>query len=141
MVFNFTQIWNKINIFIYNIYLKKFLFLSNWFYYNFIEKTQFLATYYIRNEYIWQDGFLFDFLQKKTADAWVRQFVIYTGFLFSERLVFDIIIRLYIDYLIWPLHNNSFFETKNISEMLNIIIFLILTFFLLYTSLYILCFF
>lgn len=28
----------------------------------------FIDKYYIRNEYIWQDGFLFDFLQKKTAD-------------------------------------------------------------------------
>ena len=27
-----------------------------------------VRAYYVRNEYIWQDGFLFDFLQKKTAD-------------------------------------------------------------------------
>jgi hypothetical protein len=27
-----------------------------------------LNTYYIRNEHLWLDGFLFDFLQKKTAD-------------------------------------------------------------------------
>jgi len=27
-----------------------------------------LNLYYIRNEHLWLDGFLFDFLQKKTAD-------------------------------------------------------------------------
>jgi len=87
---------------------------------------------------MWQDGFLFDFLQKKTADAWVRQFVIYTGFIFSERLVFENVVRFYVDYLIWPLHQYSLFESKNVSEMLNIIIFLILTLLLVYFSLYVL---
>jgi hypothetical protein len=29
----------------------------------------FLPTYYRRNELLWQDGFLFDFLQKKSADV------------------------------------------------------------------------
>ncbi len=33
-----------------------------------ITKSTFVEKYYIRSEYIWQDGFLFDFLQKKTAD-------------------------------------------------------------------------
>ena len=100
-------------------------------------QTNFLPTYYVRSELIWQDGFLFDFLQKKTADAWVRQFVIYTGFIFSERLVFENVVRFYVDYLIWPFHSYSLFETRNVSEMLNIMIFLILTLFLLYVSLYI----
>lgn len=63
-------------------------------------RTAFLQTYYNRNENIWGDGFLFDFLQKKTVDAWVRQYVIYTGFLFSERLVFEVVVRLYNDLLI-----------------------------------------
>ena len=27
-----------------------------------------LNNYYLRNEHLWLDGFLFDFLQKKTAD-------------------------------------------------------------------------
>jgi len=27
-----------------------------------------INVYYVRNEHIWLDGFLFDFLQKKTAD-------------------------------------------------------------------------
>ena len=67
---------------------------------NLLTQTNFIEKYYIRNEYIWQDGFLFDFLQKKTADLWVRQFVIYTGFIFSERFMFENVVRLYLDYLI-----------------------------------------
>ena len=63
-------------------------------------KLSFITLFYGRNETMWQDGFLLDFLQKKTADAWVRRFVIYTGFLFSERLVFDSVVRLYLDNLI-----------------------------------------
>ena len=65
-----------------------------------IYKSSFLQTYYARSENVWNDGFLFDFLQKKTADAWIRRFVIYTGFLFSERLVFDYVVRIYLDNLI-----------------------------------------
>lgn len=100
-----------------------------------LDKTLFLTTFYTRSENMWQDGFLFDFLQKKTADAWVRRFVIYTGFLFSERLVFDSVVRIYLDNLIWPGHNKSIFETSNVSEMLTSIIFLLLTlWFLLFTS-------
>jgi hypothetical protein len=95
----------------------------------FIEQSTFITTYYTRNENIWGDGFLFDFLQKKTADAWVRRFVIYTGFLFSERLVFDSVVRIYLDNLIWPGHSYSTFEVSNVSEMLSIVIFLILTLF------------
>jgi hypothetical protein len=99
-----------------------------------ISQSTFVTTYYTRNENMWGDGFLFDFLQKKTADAWVRRFVIYTGFLFSERLVFDSVVRIYLDNLIWPGHSYSTFEANNVSEMLSIVIFLILTcFFLLVT--------
>lgn len=95
----------------------------------FVKKTTILPTYYVRNENIWQDGFLFDFLQKKTADAWVRRFVIYTGFLFSERLVFDSIVRLYVDNLIWVGHNNSVFEVSNVSDVLTTTLYTFLTLF------------
>jgi hypothetical protein len=92
-----------------------------------LAKSVFIPTFYTRNENIWQDGFLLDFLQKKTADAWVRRFVIYTGFLFSERLVFDSVVRIYLDNLIWPGHDKSIFETSNVSEMLTSIIFILVT--------------
>ena len=100
------------------------------------KQSNFIEKYYVRSEYIWQDGFLFDFLQKKTADLWVRQFVIYTGFIFSERFIFENVVRLYLDYLIWPSHMFSIFETSNVSEMLNIIIYTYITLFLLYIVLY-----
>jgi len=88
-----------------------------------------INVYYLRNEHLWLDGFLFDFLQKKSADMWVRKFVIYTGFLFSERLVFDTIIRLYIDYFIFYTHRLSLFEVSNVFEMLTSIIYLAVTLF------------
>jgi hypothetical protein len=100
----------------------------------FIHQSMFIPIYYSRNENVWGDGFLFDFLQKKTADAWVRRFVIYTGFLFSERLVFDSVVRIYLDNLIWPGHKYSTFEASNVSEMLSIVIFLILTCFFILVS-------
>ena len=127
-----------------NTYLMNFInyisFLFNYIFFIFLNKTIFVEKYYIRNEYIWQDGFLFDFLQKKTADLWVRQFVIYTGFLFSERFIFENIVRLYLDYLIWPSHMFSIFETNNVSDMLNTMIYLYVSLFLLYISLFIVIF-
>ena len=105
---------------------------------SFLKKSSFVKTYYIRSENIWNDGFLFDFLQKKTADAWVRRFVIYTGFLFSERLVFDYIVRIYLDNLIWPLHEYSIFETLNVSEMLLNVLFFYLSLLLTILSVYVL---
>ena len=104
----------------------------------FIYKSSFLQTYYTRSENVWNDGFLFDFLQKKTADAWIRRFVIYTGFLFSERLVFDYVVRIYLDNLIWPLHSISIFETSNVSEMLLNVLFMYLSLFTLLLSFYVL---
>ena len=104
----------------------------------FIFKSSFLQTYYTRSENVWNDGFLFDFLQKKTADAWIRRFVIYTGFLFSERLVFYYVVRIYLDNLIWPLHSISIFETSNVSEMLLNVLFIYLSLFTLLLSFYVL---
>ena len=103
----------------------------------FVFKSSWLPNYYTRNENLWVDGFLFDFLQKKTADAWIRQWVIYTGFLFSERLVFDSVVRLYLDNIIWPLHDKSIFEVSNTSEMLIMTIFLYFTMLILFFSFYI----
>ena len=88
-----------------------------------IENFTFLPTYYARNENLWVDGFLFDFLQKKSADLWIRKFVIYTGFIFSERLVFDSVVRIYLDNVLWPLHNFGSLEANNVLEMLLINIF------------------
>jgi hypothetical protein len=88
-----------------------------------------INLYYLRNEHIWLDGFLFDFLQKKTADMWIRKFVVYTGFIFSERLVFDALVKLYMDNLVWYFHKLSVFEVSNVFEMLSSIMYFLTTLF------------
>jgi len=89
-----------------------------------ILKTSFIPVYYRRSELVWLDGFLFDFLQKKSTDTWLRKFVINTGYIFSERMVFDQVVRVYLDNIIWPLHYIGALETDNVSEMLSTLIFL-----------------
>lgn len=101
-----------------------------------IKNFLFLPTYYSRNENLWVDGFLIDFLQKKSTDLWLRKFVIYTGFLFSERLLFDAIIRVYLDVLIWPAHYVSVFEAANITELLNVTLYFYFSIFSLLSLLY-----
>lgn len=112
--------FNNFLLVTYKIIINIFIFIINLFHNNFF----FLEKYYIRNEYFWQDGFLFDFVQKKTIDLWVRQFVIYTGFIFSERYIFENIVYLYLSYFFWPSHYYSLFETNNVSEMLTNILYL-----------------
>lgn len=129
-----TNIKNLFDFSVSTLFNKNFKEVYTTFWDKFISKSLFVTTFYTRSENMWQDGFLFDFLQKKTADAWVRRFVIYTGFLFSERLVFDSVVRVYLDNLIWPGHDKSIFETSNVSEMLTSLIFLLLTlWFILFT--------
>jgi hypothetical protein len=115
----------------------KFKFFASILWFNILNVFSFLDVYYRRNELLWVDGFLFDFLQKKTADLWVRKFLIFTGFLFSERLVFESVVRVYLDNLIWPAHYNSFFETSNVSEMLLVMLYLYFSLFILLFAYYI----
>jgi hypothetical protein len=123
----------KINHLI-SFFSKLLILLQNYF----LSKTLFLSWYYTRSENLWNDGYLFDFLQKKTFDSWIRQFVIYTGFLFSERFVFDIVIKLYIDNIIWPLHKKSILESSNVVEILSVTIILYYLCFLILFFLYLL---
>jgi hypothetical protein len=103
---------------------------------NFLEKTFFLRNYYILNDLIWQDGFLIDFLQKKVIDKWMRKFLIYSAYLFNERLVFDYVVRFYIDLIVWPGHKNTIFEFNNVSSTILITLFLLITIFLFITLFY-----
>ena len=128
---------NTLNFFARQTYASPLLSVFRSLWSRVVSKSAFVPTYYVRSENMWQDGFLFDFLQKKTADAWVRRFVIYTGFLFSERLVFDTVVRLYVDNLIWPAHYISIFEVSNVSEMLTSVIFLYATLFFLLFGIYV----
>lgn len=115
--------------------LSKVYYVSKLIWLKLTHSLNFLTIYYTRNELIWSDGFLIDFLQKKTADAWIRKFVIYTGFIFSERLAFECVVRVYLDNIVWPSHDISTFESSNVSEMLlNILYLYFLLFILLFVS-------
>lgn len=113
----------------------KFIFLKTQIVYNNIEllllNTFFLKSYYHRNDLLWQEGLLLDFLQKKVLDKWIRRFLIHSTNLFSERFIFDKIIRFYIDVIIWPGTRNMLFEYTNVSSLLLVILLLLLTILLL----------
>jgi len=110
--------------------------LSNELISGFLEKTVFLRNYFIINDLIWQDGFLIDFLQKKVVDKWMRKFLIYSSYLFNERLVFDYVVRFFIDLIVWPGHKNNIFEFNNVSNTLLITLFLLITIFLIIVLFY-----
>jgi len=101
----------------------------------------FLKRYYRLNDLIWQDGMLIDFLQKKVVDRWVRTFVIYSGYLFNERVVFDFVVRFYIDYIIWPTYRTSIYEFNNVAATLSWTLFLMILFFFVFSLYYISFFF
>lgn len=85
---------------------------------NILTNFSFLRDYFIINDLIWQDGFLIDFLQKKVVDKWIRNFVIYSGYLFNERFLFDYVVRFYIDTIVWKLYRKSIFEFNNVASTL-----------------------
>jgi len=85
---------------------------------SFFLKTYFIGDYYRLNDQVWQDGFLVDFLQKKFLDKWVRRFLIISSYLFNERVVFDRVIRVYADLIIWTGNRNNIFEFNNVSSTL-----------------------
>lgn len=101
------------NNFFFNFKNIKITLLSNYFFSN-----NYLLYYYKSNEHIWQEGLLIDFLQKKIIDNWLKKFVIYSGNLFNERLLFDKIIKIYLFFVIWPLHKLFILEFNNVSALL-----------------------
>jgi hypothetical protein len=115
----------------YNYFSFQISFLINTTLNNFLIRFYFLSNYYILNELIWQEGLMLDFLQKKIIDNWLKKFVIYSANLFSERVIFEKIIKFYLDLLIWPMHKLFIFEFNNVGGLLfvNLFIFLISFFF------------
>lgn len=103
---------------------------------NFIESFLFLRNYYILNDLVWQDGFLIDFLQKKVVDKWMRKFLIFSAYLFNERLVFDYVVRFYIDLIVWPSYRINIYEFNNVSSTLLITLFLLIILFLAFSLTY-----
>lgn len=117
---------------IFNAYLFKINLLIFSLNTNFIRKTSFLFSFYKKNELIWQEGLLIDFLQKKSFDSWVRKFLIYSSYLFNERLVFDKIVKFFINFIIVPFQKIFIFESLDISNFffINIIVYFLIFFLL-----------
>ena len=103
----------------------------------FFHKTYFLIVYFQRNELIWQEGLLLDFLQKKVIDKWTRKFLIISTYLVNERLFFDWVIRFYVDLVIWPGHRHAIFEFLSIGTTLFALLFFLTTLVLLLFLLYV----
>lgn len=120
----------------YNSFTYNFKYITKESIFLFIKNFYFIVEYFSLNNLIWQEGLLIDFLQKKVADNWIRKFLIYSAYLFSERLVFDKVIRFYLDLLIWPLHKASIFEFNNVSNTIFITIFLFFSIFFLVSLFY-----
>ena len=99
---------------------------------------KFLPDYFTMNERIWLEGLLVDWLQKKIFDKWVRRFLINSSYLFSERVLFNFIVRFYIDHVNWAVHEVTIFDLKTVSNLLILlvmfIIFLLLTLNLFYVA-------
>lgn len=119
------HIINSLNVFI-SRFLDSFLVLAEVVWDYVLSRLIFIEIYYVRSANMWGDGFLLDFLQKKTMDLWIRQYVIYTGFIFSERFIFYSIVRSYVDNIVWPTHRLNIFEYGSIGGMVNTVIFIYL---------------
>lgn len=106
----------------------------NLFYLNFFFKNiKIVHKYYALNELLWQDGFLIDFLQKKSADNWVKKFVIFSGSLFNEKLLFDHVIKFYLTAVVNPLKTFFIFELTNVSNLIFINVFIFIFIFFIFT--------
>jgi len=69
-----------------------------------------------------------DFLQKKSAERFVRRFLTVTGYLVSERLFFEWVVRFFIDLVVWPLHKLTLFEFTNVGlVLLTMVLFLLIS--------------
>jgi hypothetical protein len=89
--------------------------------------TQFLSAYFRLNDLLWQEGFLIDFVQKKSFDKFLKKFLIFSAYTFSERYVFDKVTKFYIDLISWFSTKQSIYEFNNISNTLMIVVGLIST--------------
>lgn len=87
-----------------------------------------LPQFYQTNERMWQDGFLVDFLQKKFLNDFMCGFLIYSSYLFSERVLFDWVSRFFIDLVIWPSTLYSPFEAPSAATLLKLTILLFVLF-------------
>ena len=74
-----------------------------------------------------------DFLQKKVFDKWLRRFVVHSTNILSEKFMFDKLIKVYGDLVVWPGTQNFIFEFSNIASLFTA---LLLPFILLFLTLF-----
>ena len=96
----------------------------------------FLPDFYKLNDLLWQEGLLIVFLQKKSADKWVRTALPFTYNLLSERIVWGLVVRFYLDYVWQPGARASIFEFSSIAWILLSTLFTLVLFFISVVSLY-----
>lgn len=77
-----------------------------------------VGFFFRQNELLLQDGFFIDFLQKQTLELWLRQYILSTGSIFSERLVFEFVTKFFFKFLLWPIKARLHFETVTVSDLL-----------------------
>jgi len=116
-VFGAVKFYNKSVSAVFNLQI---LYKSK-----FLVNTLFLNKYYYLNDILWQEGFLIDFAQKKTADKFVRKFLILSAYLFSERLLFDKLIRIYSDVILFISGHKTIYDFSSIANMLLFLVVLI----------------
>jgi len=103
---------------------------------NLLNSLNFLPKYYLLNDLLWQEGFLIDFVQKKTTDKFVRKFLITSAYLFSERLLFDKLIRVYSDLVVLLTNKKSVYEYTSVAGVIMSLVLIISLFILLPTILF-----
>lgn len=91
-----------------------------------------LNLFYTRTVLLWQEGLFIDFLQKKLADRWIRSFVISSANLFSDKVAFEFIYRVYIVLI---LDNLFRFNSGNYDTITSIFTAFLVTFLVLFVSL------
>jgi len=126
------MIFNIVNFF--NSFVIKLNLIQRFFIFNFANKTSFLLKFYTKNELIWQEGLLIDFLQKKSFDNWTKKFLIFSSYLFNEKLIFDKVVKFFINLILIPFQSFFTFDNVSISNFFFLnIIFYFFIFFLLFS--------
>lgn len=104
-----------------------------------VMSLNFLPKYYLLNDLLWQEGFLIDFVQKKTTDKFIRKFLILSAYLFSERLVFDKLIRVYSDLVVLLTNKKSIYEYTSVAGVMMSLVIILSLLILLPTLLFFIC--
>lgn len=119
------------------------LFFYNFFSYNvraaaaplftFLGKiSTFYFDFFAKNNLLWQEGLYLDFIQKKIVDSWIKKSLISSSYIFSEKIVFDVIVKFFLINIINPFHKFSVYEVNSISSLLFITLFFFTIFYFFY---------